>query len=150
MPPPMSQAKVRMPLGRRRCLLMDHEGCGELKSEQAGGVVDEALAFEDVDDAAGQPDAPGDGSGGDGVGGGDDGAEHESEAPVETVKDGGRNQGDGDDGEADQAEGEKKDADEVVAEVAPGGGPGGGVEQRREDDQEDEVGIEGDVGHARE
>ena len=127
---------------------MDDERDGELKSEQAGSVVNETLPFEDIHDAAGQPDAPGDGSGGDGVGGGDDGAEHESEAPVKTDKDGGRNQGDGQNGEADQAEGKKKDADEVIPEVTPGSGPGGRIEQWRKDDQKNNVGIEGDAGHA--
>ena len=87
MPPAMSQARVRMPLGDGRRAAYGPDGGGELKSEQAGGVVDEALAFEDVDDAAGQPDAPGDGGGGDGVGGGDDGAEHQAEAPVEAGED---------------------------------------------------------------
>ena len=124
---------------------MDDEGDGELKGEQAGSVVNETLPFENVYDAAGQPDTPGDGSGGDGIGGGDDGAEHESEAPVKTDKDGGRNQGDGQNGESDQAEGKKKDADKVIPEVTPGSGPGGCIEQWREDYQKDKVGIEGDA-----
>ena len=73
---------------------MHDDGGGELKSEQAGSVVDEALAFEDVDDAGGQSDATGDGGSGDGVGGGDHGAEGEAEAPIESGKDVGRDQGD--------------------------------------------------------
>ena len=133
-----------------RHLLVDHNGGGELKSEQAGSVVDEALSFENVHDAARQPDAPGDGSGGNGVCRGDNGAEHEAEAPVKTGENCGRNQGDGYNRESDQAEGEEKDADQVVPKVAPGSGPGSGIEQRRENDQKDKIGIEGDVRACRE
>src|SRR5882724_8522036 len=32
--------------------------------------------------------------------------------------------------------------------VTPGSGPGSGIEQRRENDQEDKIGIEGDVRYA--
>ena len=145
MPPAMSQANVRMPLGHGRHLPLDHDGCGELKSEQAGRVVDETLSFENVDDAARQPDAPGNGSCGNGVCRGHHRTEHEAQAPVKAGENSGRNQGNRGNGESDQAEGQKKDADKVVAKVAPGSGPGSGIEQRRENNQEDKIGIKGDI-----
>jgi hypothetical protein len=58
--------------------------------------------------------------------------------------------GDAADGENDEAEREHGDADEVVAEVAPGGGEGGGKKKRREDHEEDDVGIQLDMRGARE
>src|SRR5579862_3640980 len=99
--------------------VVNEDADGELESEETGGVVDEAFAFEDVDDAFGQSDAAGDGSGGDGGSGGDDSSEDKTETPVKAGKDMGRGQGDSDDGEGDQPEGEQGDGDDVVAEVAP-------------------------------
>src|SRR5271156_2930582 len=119
---------------------------GEFKGQQSAGVIDEAFTFEDVDDAAAKPDAAGDRCRGDRVGGRDDGAEEEPEPPVEAGKDAGRGPGDSDDGECYQAESEQRDVDDVVTEVAPGGVPGGSIEERRQDDEEDEVGVEGEVG----
>jgi hypothetical protein len=66
----------------------------------------------------GQPDARGDSGGGDGVCRSHDGAEHEAEAPVEAVEYERRHWGNTDNSESDQAEGQEKDADEVVPEVA--------------------------------
>jgi hypothetical protein len=132
-----------------RCLLMDHEGCGELKSEQASSVVDETLPFENIDEPARQPDTPGDGGGSNGVSGGDNGAEHQSEAPVKTDKNRWRNQGDGYDCESRQAEGQKRYADDVISEVTPGSGPGSRVEQWGENDQKNKIGIESDLRYAR-
>ncbi len=86
--------------------------------------------------------------GGDRVGGADDGAENEAEAEVEAGKNPVRDGGDAANGEDDETEGEHGDADEVVAEVAPGGGESGGEQERRKDYQENHIWIQGDVRHA--
>src|SRR3954451_5188352 len=126
-------------------LAAENHGDAELESEQSAGVVDEAFAFENVDDALREAHAVGDRSGGDGVGGGHDGAEDEAEAPVKSAENMRSEDGDAGYGEADQAEGEEEDADDVVFEVAPGSEPGRGVEQRRQEDEEDHVRVQGDV-----
>ena len=127
-----------------------HDNIGsELKGEQARGVVDQAFSFENVDDAAGKSDTSCDGCSRDRVGGGDDGSEHQPDTPVEAGEGIRGHQGNCENGESHQPEGQKKDIDEVVAEVAPGGEPRGGVEKRRENDQEDQVGVEGNPGDAR-
>src|SRR5687768_10427018 len=59
----------------------DNSGDRDAVSDYTRGVVDEALAFQDRNDAAGHAEALGDRGGGDGVGGGDDGPEYESRAP---------------------------------------------------------------------
>lgn len=46
----------------------------EFEGEQTAGVVDEAFALEDVDDAGGKSNAAGDGGGSDGISRGDDGS----------------------------------------------------------------------------
>ena len=79
--PPSSPRRVqpRLPEGeyaRRHCRRRDALG------DYAGGVVDEALAFEDGDDAAWHAEALGDGRGGYGVGGGDDSAQVKAAAQV--------------------------------------------------------------------
>src|SRR6266478_3361605 len=121
---------------------LDDHGDGEFESEEAGGIVDEAFAFEDVHDPLRQAEALGDGGGGDGVGGGDDRAQDEAESPVEPRKHPARRFGDAKHGKTDQAEGEKKDADQIEFEIAPGGQPSRGIQKRREHGEEDDVGIE--------
>src|SRR4029450_10763572 len=106
--------------------------------EKTGGVVEEALSFQNVDDTSGQSHAAGDRLGCDGVRRGDDGSEHQAEPPIEAHEDVGCNQGDSDNSESYKTEGEKADADEVVFEITPGGGPGGSIKQRREDHGENE------------
>lgn len=120
----------------------------ELEGEQAGGVVEEAFAFKEVDNALGHADLLGDGGGGDGVSGRDDGTEKKADAPVEGRKEVVRGEGDADGGEEDEAEGEHADGDDVGAELSPGGLPGGGEEERRKEDEEDDVRRKGDAGQA--
>ena len=141
----MSQANVKMPSRTVGTCSLDHNGGGELKSEQAGSIVNEALSFENVHDARRQPDTPGNRSGGNRVCRGDNGAEHEAETPIKAGEDFRRNQGDSCNGESDQAERQKKDTDKVVMKVAPGSGPGSGIEQWRKNNEEDKIGIECDV-----
>ncbi len=145
MPPPTSQVRRMKPCRDGRSFAAHDHGDAEFESEEAGGVVDEAFAFEDVDDALREAEIFGDGGGGDGVGGGDDGAEDDAEAKIEWSEGVVCGFGDSPNGEADETEGEKEDADDVVFEVAPTGEPCGGVEQRRKNDEEDDVGADGDV-----
>ena len=88
------------------------------------------------------------GGGGDGVGGGDDGAEHDAEAEVEWGEGVVCRFSDSPNGEADETEGEKEDADDVVFKVAPTGEPCACVEQRRKNDEKDDVGAERDMRNA--
>ena len=121
----------------------------ELQRQQSGRVIHQALAFQQVDDAARQSHLPRDRGGRNRVGGGDDRAEHEPGAPVEGRQDEGSRKRDARHGEADQADGQGGDADEVVRELAPGGDPGPGVEQGRQHHVEDDVGRERDPREAR-
>jgi hypothetical protein len=129
-------------------LAVDDHGGGEFESEEAGGIVEEAFAFENVHDAFGKADAFRDGGGGDSVGSGNDGTEHEASAPVYAGENPGDRGGDSKDGEGHEANGERGDAGEVVAEVAPGGDPRGGVKKWREDYEENQVGVERNSGDA--
>ena len=133
------------PLQRTGYSAADDDGDGELQGEEASGVVDQALAFEHVNDAAGKPDALGDGGCGNGVGRRDDCSQDEAEPPVKAEKDPGSDQSYSKDSEDDQTEGEEENADDVEAEVAPGGGPRGGVKQRWQNYEEDEIRFERDV-----
>ncbi len=126
---------------------MDDHGDAELEGEQASGVVDQAFAFEDGDDASWQADAFRDGGGGDGVGGGHYGAEHNAKAPIKGSEGIVRRRGYAKYRESNQAKGEEQDAGDVVFEIAPGGEPCAGVEERRQNHQENYVGIHGDFGN---
>jgi hypothetical protein len=129
-------------------LPLNHHGDAELESEKASGVIDEALAFQDVDDSRGETYAPGDGGGGDGVGGGHQRAEDEAKAEIEVGEGivGSFSHAQG--SESYQAERQKKDADDVVGKIAPGGEPRARVQERRENGEEDDVGTHGDFGNA--
>ncbi len=127
---------------------MHNDGDGEFESKEAGGVVDEAFALENVDDALREADALGDGGGGDGVGGRDDGAENEAQPPVKTGEDAGGGPSHAEHSEGDKAKGEKEDADQVEFKIAPGGQPSCGVQKRGQDDEKNHVGIQGDCGDA--
>ena len=59
----------------------DHSGDRDAVSHDARSVVDEALAFQDRNDAAGYAEALGYRGSGDGVGGGDDRPQDESRCP---------------------------------------------------------------------
>src|SRR6202034_3041844 len=80
-----------------------------------------------------------------GVGGGDDGSQDGSGAPVEAGKEEVGDGGHSGDGEDDQTEPQQGDADEMETEVPPGKVERAGEDQRRQDDQENERGAERDV-----
>src|SRR5215831_15133093 len=81
--------------GERGELVLHDDGSGELKREEAAGIVDQTLSFEDVDDPAAQADAPGDRCGGNGVGRCGHGAEYKAEPPVEALENSRRDEGEG-------------------------------------------------------
>jgi len=57
MPPTVSQTRVRIP-SETSDGAADDDGDGKLQGQQAGGVVDEALAFEHIHNPGRQADAP--------------------------------------------------------------------------------------------
>ena len=149
MPPAVSQTQRYQAAGNGGYTFLNENSGSELESQEPRRVIDEALTFEDVNDAAGKSYTPGDGSCGDGVGGSDNCSEHQTEPPIETGEDAGRCQSDADHGEGNQSEGKERDADDVVSKVAPGGRPGGRVEQRRQYDKKNQVRVERNVGNRR-
>ena len=131
----------------RRFSLNDH-GDAELQGEKAGGVVEEAFAFEDGDDLLREAEARGDGGGGDSVGSSNDGPKDEAEAEIKRREGPVSGLGYTEDGESDETECEQRDANDVVGEVAPTGEPCGRVEKWWKDDQENDFGIDSDARNA--
>ena len=132
----------------RGSLPLNHHGDAELESEETGGVIDQTFAFQDVDDARGETYAPGDGGGGYGVRGGHQRAKDEAKAEIKVGEGPMGGFGNPQRGKADQAESQKKDADDIVGKIAPGGKPRARVQERRENGEEDDVGAHGDFGNA--
>src|SRR6202041_41697 len=130
------------------CVSGDHNRDGNLQGQQAAGVVDQALAFNDVGDARGQPKAAGDGGGGDCVGGANHGAKNQTEAPAELRQDPMRGEGHAVNGEADETQSQQRDARDVVTEIAPRSLKGRGEKQRRQEKQKYDVGIQLDMRYA--
>src|ERR1700761_8761761 len=128
---------------------LDDDFAGKLESQQASGVVDEALAFKDVHDALRQTDAARNGSGGNRICGRNDRTQQHAQTPVKAGKDEGCQQGNAGDGKANQTEGKKENGQQIGLEVTPGGVPRGGIQQRRQEDEEDEIRIELNVRNAR-
>ena len=117
---------------------------------QCGGVVDQALPFEDRHDAMRDAKPPGDGRGRDRVGRGDDGAEDERRGPAEARHECVRHGGDGGRRGQHQPDREERDGPEVRLEVAERGEVRRRPENGRQEDQEDDVGTEPhgrDAGH---
>ena len=121
----------------------------ELEGQRSGGVVDQALALDEVSDPLRNADALRDGCGGERIRGRNHGAQDQAEFPVESGKEPGRTQRNPDHSEGDQAESQQKNADHVVGKFAPGCDPRGRIKKRRENDEEDEVGIQRDFRDSR-
>ena len=135
--------------GKRGSLVTQDHCYTKLESKKSAGVVDQALAFENIGDSLGNADTFGDCGCRKGICGRDDCAQYQAEFPVKVGGVPLRSQSYSDHGERNQAKSQEKDAHQVVGKFPPGGLPGGGVEQRRQDDEEDDVGIESDPGNAR-
>jgi hypothetical protein len=120
----------------------DHQGDSKLESQQTAGIVDQAFAFQHIDDAPRQAKAFGNCGRGDGIGSRD----HRSENRAQTIVEAGNQpacaQRDANNGEADQAKGQHKNAYDVVREVAPRGVKTPNVKQRGQNNQKHHIGIE--------
>src|SRR3954469_7295873 len=123
------------PSGRRRPGAGD-QPYRDLKREQPGRVVREALPFQRLADPPGKPRSPCDGCRSDGVRRRHHRAEDEPGAPVEPWDDQRRSEGDAENREDDEAHSQRDDADEVVRERRPGREPRRRVDERRQDDEE--------------
>jgi hypothetical protein len=112
-----------------------HRQNGEAIENQRRGVVGEALAFENDENAPRQMQPPGNGQRRDDIRRGNDGAEHEADGPgrAEHVV---HRRGDGAGGEDDAADGEQGDGAQIGAEFPPAHGDAGGIDQRRQQDQQ--------------
>ena len=117
----------------------------DLVQGQRGAVVEQALAAQDRQHPAGQPEVAADRGGGDGVRRRDDGAEDErgpqrhrpDQPPGGDRDDGG--------GEQHQPDGQQRDRAQVAPDGQVRGLLRGGVQQRRQEDVEHQVGVDLDV-----
>src|SRR5262249_31707690 len=108
----IGEAKKSGNHGRR--LASDEHGDAEFKREQGAGVIDQALAFEDIDDSLWQSDSSGNRGGGYGVSGRNYSSEGKPPAPVKAGEEPLRRFGYDEHCEGDQTERQRKDADQVV------------------------------------
>src|SRR5271156_2566137 len=136
-------------LVKPRSVARHDNGNRDLQCEQAAGVIYQAFALDDVGDPARQAEAASDGGGGDRVGSANDRAEHEALLPGEFGENPAGGEGHSVDSEADQAESQKRDARDVITEIAPGSLEGCGKKQRRKEKQEHDVRIQFDMRDAR-
>src|SRR6185437_11544285 len=114
-PPSVRYARLVIP-GDRRSLIPQHQGDTEFQSQQAGGVVHQALVLNQVSDPLGNSDTFSNGSGGERVRGCDDGAENQTEFPVEPGKEPVRTLRNPDHRESEQAKGQQQNAEQVEGE----------------------------------
>ena len=122
----------------------DRESIGD----QCGSVVDEALAFDDRDQPARNPEPARDRCRGNRIGRGDDGPQHERSAPGEVVD---RRVGDrcnGDGGGDHEPDTEQADRSHVHLQLVQGGEEGARVEQGWENGDQHEIGRKLELGHA--
>src|ERR1700756_2429986 len=77
-------SQAQQPECESRCLTANQQRDPEFECKQGGGIVDQALAFQNVHNPFGQSDALGDGGSGNGIGGRNHGPEHQPNPPVET------------------------------------------------------------------
>lgn len=106
---------------------------GEAKQDEAGGVVEQALAFEQGLQPARQGDALEHRPGGDRVRRRDDRAEREAGRPGQSGHEHVDEDADGQGGEQDGADGERQYAGKVAAEAAEGGVKSAVHQQRRQE-----------------
>ncbi len=131
-----------------RDALADRRRHRDLVGDEGARVVDEALALDDVDQAARSADPPHDCGRGDRVGRRDDRAERERDGPWQAdhvVRDHRDHTG----GHEDEPDRGHRDCAGVGPEAAEVGEERRGVQQWRQEDEQDEVGLELDVGNAR-
>ena len=115
---------------------------------QRGGVVDEALALEDHDEAARQAEPLGDRRGRHRIRRRDDGAEHECASPADPRRERLRHPADGQRRGRDETHRQQADGEQVLPQVAERREVGGAHEDRRQEDEEDELRRQRDVRQA--
>ncbi len=121
---------------------------GDPVEDQRGAVVDHRLAFDQQPHPLGGAEAAEDRGGGDGVGGGEDGAEDSRLGPAQPRH--GRVGDEGDDGGSDEDEPdrEQRQRPHHRPQLQRRGAPARRVDQRRQEDEEDRVRVEFDLGQA--
>ena len=117
--------------------------------DEGGAVVDHRLAFDQQPHPFGGAEAAEDRGRGDGVGGGEDGAEDRRLGPAQLRDEGVGDEGDDGGGEEDEPDREQAERQHQRPQLLRRGAPAGGVDQRRQEDEEDRVGVEFDLGQAR-
>ena len=127
----------------------EHGRDRDLVGDQRGRVVDQRLALDDRHDAARDAEAPGDRGRGDGVGGGDDRAEHERGGPRHAVDHRVGDHRDAAGGGEHEPDRERADRPDVLPQLPQPGEVRRRVEQRRQEDQQHEVWLELEVRDAR-
>ena len=105
--------------------------------DEGGAVVDHRLPFDQQPHPLGGAEAAEDRGRGDGVGGGEDGAEHRRLGPAQPGHEGVGDERDHRRGEEDQADREQRQRPHQRPQLLRGGAPAGGVDQRRQEDEED-------------
>jgi hypothetical protein len=126
----------------------DRGGDRDLVDDEGAGVVDQALALEDVDGAPRHPESAQDRARGDRVGRRDDRPQREGRGPGQ-VEDRVGQPADYGGGRQDQADRHQRDHPQVFAQRRQVGEEGVGVQQRRQEQEQDEVRVEVDLGDAR-
>ncbi len=137
------QARVR-----EREASADDRGDGDAEGDQRGCVVEQALALDDADLAAGRVEPAHDHRAGERVGGGDDRPEHERDLPGHAGYELVRDCRDRAHRHQDETDAGDRDRPEVPAQIAEVREEGGAVEQRGQEDDEHDVRIEVHLGQA--
>ena len=112
--------------------------------DQGGAVVDHRLAFDQQPHPLGGAEAAEDRGRGDGVGGGEDGAEHRRLGPAQLRDQRVGDDGDDGRGDEDEADREQRQRPHQRPQLQRRGAPAGRVDERRQEDEEDHVGVEFD------
>ena len=123
-------------------------GAGRGQDHEGGGVVEQALALQDGDDALRDPQASGDGDG-HGVGGAEDRAHGNGPCRGEAGDDEGEDSADDRGGHDHEEDRQDDDGGELATEVDGGDAHCGGVQKGRENPLEDDLRLDLDGGHDR-
>ena len=118
---------------------LQHDDDGDLHADEAGGVVDQALAAEDRGHAPRHPQLLEHRLRGDGVGRRHDRTEEEARGPRQLRQEPVRDQADDEDRQRDEADRQHQDRPQPTVEVAPRRLPRVGVQQRRQEAEQDQV-----------
>ncbi len=141
--------QAQQPECESRCLTANQQRNPKFERKQGGGIVDQALAFQNVHNPFGQSDALGDRGSGNGIGRRHHGPEHQPNPPVETSEKPVADRCHTKYGERNQTKCQKQNADQIVGKFTPRGEPGRTVKQRRQDHKKDHIRIQIDPGDSR-